>query len=179
MWTVAVVAELVEQSGVSRATLYRDRRTVLARLAEEEKSSLEERRAAFLSELRIVREEARIGGQFATVARMMAMEASLLGLDRVPLPDVPEEEGEVDTSLEGVLRDVRRMRRQAQAGHSYVAADRLLQREHALIGDIRRRDEDAAARALSHVGMDEKTMQVAELMRMLPDSIRQQVLSML
>jgi hypothetical protein len=176
-WTEPLVADLARKTGASRRTLYRDREAILKELAAEEKAGLEERRALLLGDARRMREKAVKDGDYSPAARLLGMEAQLLGLDRVPLPEVDAEEGPVDTSLEAILKETRRMRRQAQAGHSYVAADRLLQREHELVESIRQRDEAVRAQNLSHMGEDEKVALVTELLTSLPDLLRRKVLA--
>lgn len=167
----------MKQTGASRPTIYRDRALVLKKLAQEEAEGMEERRAAFLLDLRRVREEARDARQFSPAARLLSMESQVLGLDRVPLPAVAEEPGPVDTSLEAVLTETRRMRRQAQAGHTYTAADRLLEREHLIVESIRQRDEADRARDLVDLSEEEKVAMAADLLRGLPDDLRRKVLA--
>lgn len=176
-WTEQVVADLIKATGSSRASVYRDRAVVLKKLAQEEAEGMEERRAAFLLDLRRVREEARADRAYSPAARLLAMESQVLGLDRVPLPDVSDEPGPVDTSLEAVLTETRRMRRQAQAGHTYTAADRLLEREHAIVESIRQRDEAARDRDLVDLSEEEKVAMVGDLLRGLPDDLRKKVLA--
>lgn len=158
-WNEQVIARLVIETGSSRASLYRDRNIILAKIASEEAETLPERRADFLLSLRLIREQARREGQYGPAVRTLAMELQVLGLDRVPLPDMEEETGAVDITLEVLLREVRRMRRQAQAGHSYVAADRLLEREVQIVESIRNRDE--AERERNHAGLDEEQLVAA------------------
>lgn len=153
-WNEQVIARLVLETGSSRASLYRDRKIILAKLADEEVETLPERRAAFLLDTRRLREQARREGQFGPAVRTLALEAQVLGLDRVPLPEVDEEEGPVDVSLEGLLKETRRMRRQAQAGHSHIAANKLLEREVQIVESIHNRDE--AERARNHAELDEE-----------------------
>lgn len=174
-WTEAVVADLCKQTGKDRATIYRDRVVVLRKLAEEEAAGMEERRAAFLLDLRKVREEARESKQFSPAARLLAMESQVLGLDRVPLPDVADEPGPVDTSLEAVLSEVRRMRRASQAGHSYTAAADLLEREAALVESIRARDQAEADRAKAHLDDDAVAKAVVDRIANLPDAVKDKI----
>lgn len=176
-WTEAVVADLVKQTGRDRATIYRDRSVVLKKLAAEEASGLEERRAAFLMDLRRIQHDAKAANQYSPVMRALDLECKILGLDRVPLPTVEEDTGPVDTSLEALLRETRRMRRQAQAGHTYTAADRLLEREHLIVESIRQRDEAAAANDLTHMSEDEKVAVVTDLLANLPDTLRRKLLA--
>lgn len=178
-WTEAVILDLIKQTGSSRASIYRDRRVVLAKLAEEEANGLEERRAAFLLDVRRVQKEARDAGQFSPATRLLAMESQVLGLDRVPLPTVDEGDVDapVDTSLEGLLREVRKMRLASQAGHVYTAAEKLLEREHAILNDIRLRDEAAAAANMTHLSTAEKVTLVTDILKGLPEVLRRQVLA--
>jgi hypothetical protein len=172
-WSESVVGDLVAQTGASRRTLYRDRDEVAELLAQEETAGLEQRRALFLNDLRRVRDEARVGGQYNPAARLLDMEARVLGLDRVPLPEVDEPADEVlDTSLEGVLREVRKLRRQAQAGHSYVAADKLLAREQELVEGIRKRDEATRAAELAHLDETAIVELIIENAASLPEGLR-------
>lgn len=150
-WSEAVVSSLMSTTGASRRTLYRDRDEIVKVLAEEDAGSVESRRTLFLQDVRLVREEARLAGQFNPAARLLDMEAKLLGVDRVPLPEVEEPDGPVDTSLESVLSEVRKLRKRAMAGDSYVAAEKLLEREHQLVESIRQRDERAREADLAHL----------------------------
>ena len=151
-WTERIVQDLIAETGASRATIYRDRLDIAKVLAQEETAGLEERRALFLMSLRKAQSDATLDSAHSANARLLDMESKILGLDRVPLPEVDAEaDSALDTSLEGVLREVRKLRRQAQAGHSYVAADKLLSREHEIVKSIRERDEAEKAREMAHL----------------------------
>ena len=178
-WSEKIVAELIVKTGANRSTIYRDKEATAKLLADEESAGLEQRRALFLGDLRRVASEAKDAGQFSPVTRLLDMESRILGLDRVPLPNVEEDTGPIDTSLEAVLTEVRKMRKQAQAGHSYVAADKLLEREHAIVESIRQRDEAQAASDMSHLDEDAKVALCVEVLRSLPDTLRAKVLSAL
>jgi hypothetical protein len=172
-WSEAIVEQLIAETGASRATIYRDRHDIAAILATEETAGLEERRALFLMDLRRTREDAKLDGAHSATARMLDMESKILGLDRVPLPEVAAEADEaLDTSLEGVLREVRKLRRQAQAGHSYVAADKLLAREHELVESIRARDDAARAAELAHLNEEGLIDLIISNVANLPDTLR-------
>lgn len=172
-WSYQIACDLVVATGWSERTIYRDRDEVLDRLATEESADLPRRRAAFLADLRRCRRNAEDRGSHSPVARMLDMEARILGLDRVPLPEVqldPEEE--LDTSLEAVLTEVRRLRRQAQLGHSYVAADKLLSREHEIVESIRLREEAAREAQMSHLDEAALVELVIEGVSSLPAQLR-------
>jgi hypothetical protein len=172
-WSEVVVESLIAETGSSRATLYRDRDEIAKVLAQEETAGLPERRALFLSDLRRIRDGSHVDGAYSATARLLDMEAKILGLDRVPLPEVEaEKEGELDTSLEGVLLEVRKLRRQAQAGHSYVAADKLLAREHELVMSIRQRDEAIRAAELAHLNEEGLIDMIIANVATLPDTLR-------
>lgn len=172
-WTEAVIQDLLKSTGASRASLYRDRNVVLAKLAKEEAAGLEERRASFLLDLRRVQRKAVDAGAYSPASRLLDMESRILGLDRVPLPDVTDEtDTPLDTSLESVLGEVRKMRRQAQAGCSYVAADKLLEREHAIVESIRLRDEAKASADMMHLDESALVEMVCESVATLPDSLK-------
>lgn len=176
-WDHALALDLARSTGWNWRTIYRDRDEVLDALAEEEHADLPRRRAAFLSDLRNLRREARAAGAYAPAAKLLGMEAQVLGLDRVPLPTVEEDDGPVDTSLEAVLTETRRLRKRAMAGDSYVAADRLLEREHAIVESIRQRDEAAKAADLVDLSEDEKVAMVTDLLSGLPEDLRRKVLA--
>jgi len=176
-WDHALALDLAKQTGWGWRTIYRDRDGVLDVLAQEEQEDLPRRRAAFLSDLRNLRKAAKAAGAYSPAAKLLSMESSVLGLDRVPLPTVEEEDGPVDTSFEGVLTEVRKLRKRAMAGDSYVAAEKLLEREHAILNDIRQRDEATAASDLAHLTDAEKVALVVEQLAGLPDALRRQVLA--
>lgn len=176
-WDHAVALDVAAATGWNWRTIYRDREDVLDLLAQEEQEDLPRRRAAFLSDLRHLRKEARDARAYSPAAKLLSMESTVLGLDRVPLPTVEEEDGPVDTSLEAVLSETRKLRKRAMAGDSYVAADRLLEREHAIVESIRQRDEAAAAKDLVDLSEEEKVAMAADLLRGLPDALRAKVLS--
>jgi len=172
-WSEVVVESLIVETGASRATLYRDRDEIAKVLAQEETAGLPERRALFLGDLRRIRDGACVDGAYSAGARLLDMEAKILGLDRVPLPEVEAEaDGALDTSLEGVLREVRKLRRQAQAGHSYVAADKLLAREHELVDSIRKRDEAIRAAELAHLNEEGLIDLIVANVANLPDTLK-------
>lgn len=171
-WSEAIVTTLIAKTGACRSSLYEDRTIVAAKLADEDRASLDQRRALFLNSLRQAADKALAAGAFAALGRMLAMEAQLLGVDRVPLPEVEADTGPLDTSLEGVLAEVRKLRRQAQAGHSYVAADKLLEREHQLVESIRQRDEAAAAAELRHLDEGGIVELIIANVARLPDTLR-------
>lgn len=176
-WSEKVCASLMNKLGVDRATLYRDKALIVRQLAEEEKAGLEERRALFLGDVRRLRDEAKGKKAYAPAARLLDLEHRVLGLDRVPLPEAEEAEdvGPVDTSLEAVLKDVRKMRRQAQAGHSYVAAGDLLERERQLVESIRQRDEAKAKAEHTQMTEDDLVAMVIQVAANLPESIKRQL----
>ena len=151
-WDHALALRLARKTGWSWRTIYRDREAVIARLVEEELADLPRRRAAFLADLRAHRGAARRAGAHGPAAKLLSMECQVLGLDRVPLPVVEEAGGELDTSLEGVLTDTRRLRRRAEAGDSYVAAEKLLEREASLVHAIQAREQAKREAELEHLG---------------------------
>lgn len=150
-WSEKIVADLMKKTGASRRTLYRERDRLAALLAEEESAGMAERRALFLLDLRRTREAAAAEGDYSPAARMLSMESQILGVDRVPLPTVAEPDGPLDTSLEAVLAETRRLRRRAEAGDSYTAAADLLEREHGIVKSIREREDAAAAAERKHL----------------------------
>lgn len=179
-WSPAVVRRLVEETGYCRRTIWRDRDDVLDLLAEEEQADLPRRRAGFLADIRRIRRKAVTAGEFPSAARLLDMESKVLGLDRAPLPEVDDDDDEeLDTSLEAVLREVRRMRKQAQAGHSYVAADKLLAREHELVEAIQRRDQAQADAERAARGDGDVVATVAERLNRLPESMRLEIIAAL
>jgi hypothetical protein len=180
-WSPEVVRKLIASTGWSRRTIWRDRDAVLDLLADEEQADLPRRRAAFLADVRRIRRAAVAAEEFSPAARLLNMEREVLGLDRAPLPEVDDgdESAELDTSLEAVLREVRRMRKQAQAGHSYVAADKLLAREHELVGDIQRRDQAKADAERAALGDGDVVATVAARLRQLPEAMRLEIVQAL
>lgn len=175
-WTEAAVSQLMVATGASRATIYRDRGAILKVLAQEEQAGLEERRAGFLLDVRRVRAEACDHHDYSPAARLLDMECKILGLDRERLPEVEEDDGAtVDTSLEGVLREVRRLRRRAMAGDSYVAAEKLLEREHALVEAIQQRDEAERQRLQEHLTEEELVDLVIGSLAGLPAPLRRRL----
>lgn len=178
-WSEAICQELMVKTGSTRPTIYKDKDKVARRLAEEEMASLPERRSLFLSGLRNLQKAAIGDRAYSPASRLMEMEAKILGLDRVPLPEVQADDGPVDTSLESVLTEVRKMRKQAQAGHSYVAADKLLEREHAIIESIRLRDEAKAAQEMAHLDEEALVDLVVQTAASLPESLKAKLRSAL
>ena len=175
-WNESVIQELMAKCGTERGAIYADKAAIIQKLVEDEAGTLDERRAIFLAGVRELREAAATGGAFAPAVRLMDIEGRVLGLDRVPLPEVEEPPGEsLDTSLETVLREVRRMRRQAQRGASYIAADKLLQREHALIDSIRVRDEAERSARMEHLDEGALVDMVIGGLRDLPEVLRQKL----
>lgn len=171
-WSEATCSEVMKDTEASRATVYRDRVAILKRLAAEDAIDLEQRRALFLSKLRAAQSDAAKADKWATVARLLDTESQLLGLDRVPLPTVEAVDGTaIDTSLEYVLAEVRRMRKSAELGHSYVAAERLVSREAELVQAIEVRDR--AAREAELAGLDEAELVEHVIMnvRLLPPAL--------
>lgn len=174
-WSEDVCQNLMKLTGASRSTLYRDKDDVAKLLAQEETAGLHERRALFLVDLRRLRADAAREKDFSPAARLIDLECRILGLDRVPLPEVEEVKDtadSVDTSLEGLLVTVRKMRRQAQAGHSYVAADKLLEREYSIVTDIRKREEAKNAAELAHLSEEALVDQVLQVIVGLPAKLK-------
>lgn len=142
-WNYSVAEELAKLTGASIRTIYRDKDLVVEHLAKWEASGIDARRNAMLTDLRRLRAKAEAAKDFGPAARLASMEARMLGLDLPPLPAPSPADLAltVDTSIESLLGDVRRMRRAAQAGHSHVAAFKLLEQEHELVRDIQARDK--------------------------------------
>lgn len=142
---------LAKRLGVSDRTIRRDINEVLAALRDEGLGTREERRARFLEKLQQAQSDALMEGKFSAGASMMTLEAKLLGLDvPPPEPDAPVEEETDEPPLERLLRDVRRMRRDAESRGSMVAAQKLLDQEHQILRDLAeeermRREEEARA----------------------------------
>lgn len=153
-WDHDLALELAKDTGWSWRTIYRDREAVIERLVAEEQEDLPRRRASFLADLRALRAAAKKGGAYSPAAKLMAMEGQILGLDRAPLPTVEEGAGPLDTSLEGVLAETWRLYRRAVAGHSYVAAEKLLEQIHDLTRAIQAREEEAQRRRQEHLDED-------------------------
>lgn len=174
-WDHELALRLAKETGWSWRTIYRDRDAVIRSLATEEQADLPQRRAAFLSDLRALRGGAKRAGQYAPAAKLLALEFTVLGLDRAPLPEVEETDGPVDTSLEAVLAETRRLRKRAVAGNSYVAADRLLEREHELVESIRLRDEALAKRNNAHLSQEEVIQQLEESIANMPEQVKRRL----
>lgn len=176
-WSENICARLMKATRVDRATLYRDKAIIVQRLSQEDKAGLDERRTLFLGDLRRLRDKATGKKAYAPAARLLDLEHRVLGLDRVPLPEAEgaEESGPVDTSLEAVLKDVRRMRRQAQAGHSYVAAAELLERERQLVESIRQRDEAKLKAEHAHLSEDDLVAMIEAVAASLPDAVKRRL----
>ena len=174
-WDHEVALDLAAATGWSWRTIYRDRDEVLDLLAQEEQEDLPRRRAAFLADLRHLRKEARADKAYAPAAKLLAMESQVLGLDRVPLPLVEEDDGPVDTSLEAILAETRRMRKASQAGASYVAAADLLDREHQLVNDIRARDQAKAEAEMAHLDEGEMVAALVANLGSLPDVLKEKL----
>lgn len=174
-WSHELALDLAAKTGWCWRTIYRDRVEILVTLAQEEQEDLPRRRAAVLADLRSLRSGAKEAKQYGPATRTMAMEIQILGLDRVPLPTVEEDDGPVDTSLEGVLAEVRKLRKRAMAGDSYVAAEKLLDREHALVESIRARDQAEAERNRSTLDDDAVVAAVVERLSELPDATRARI----
>lgn len=174
-WSHTLALELANETGWSLATIYRDYADLIARLADQEAADLPRRRAAVLNDIRALRVQSQREGAFAPAAKLMGMEVTILGVDRVPLPEVEQPAGPVDTSLEVVLEETRRLRRRAVAGHSYVAAAELLKREQELVAEIRERDEAKAAAERQHLSEDALVAELREAVVRLPDHLQAQL----
>lgn len=179
-WDHQLALVVAKKTGWSWRTIYRDRDAIVARLAVEEEAGLEHRRAAFLTDVRAVAAKAKRADKFGPAAKLMQMECAVLGLDRpAPAAEVEADAGPLDTSLEGVLKETRRMRRRAQAEGSFVAADRLLERELEIVKEIRQRDEAEAQRRRGHLGEDELVAMIEAVAARLPDQVRRRLLGVL
>lgn len=174
-WSHTLALELANATGWSMATIYRDYQALIARLADQEQAEVPLRRAAVLNDIRALRTQSQREGSFAPAAKLIDLEVKLLGLDRVPLPEVEEPEGPEDTSLEAHLADIRRQRRRAVAGHSYVAAERLLTREYEVLREIKLREEAELAARRAHVSEDDLLVQFREALQALPEAVRRQL----
>lgn len=174
IWTEEVVMRLMVETGASRPTIYRDRDLALARMAKEAAGGIDRNRAQMLQEMRLTRAEARGRGHYAAAVRLLAMEAKALGVDRAPLPEV-EVGGEVDTSLEGVLSAVRTLRLRALAGSSFVAAEKLLEREVELVRAIQERKDLEEARNRAGATLDDLVNAFCDNAAKLPDSVRERL----
>lgn len=173
-WTDEVVTRLMAQCKRDRTTIYRMKQEVLKKLVDEEEKNLPERRANFLLQLRRVQQAAFGDKAYSPAGKLLDMEHKILGLDRVPLPEVEDEDPSkpVDTSLETILVEVRKMRKSAQAGHSYVAANNLLEREHTIIESIRSRDEAKRAQDLAHLDEGALVDELVANLDNLPDALK-------
>lgn len=179
-WSYAIGRQLAIDTEWSERTIYRDRDAVFDKLADEEAVGLERRRARFLMDLRRNRQAAEDAGKFPAVARLLDMESKVLGLDRVPLPTVEEDPDEpVDTSLEYMLHETRKMRKQAQAGYSYIAANKLLTEERETVESIRLRDQAEAEAQMMHLDEEGIVGILTEQLTGLPEHLRSRILGAL
>lgn len=78
----------------------------------------------------------------------------------------------IDTSLEGMLANVTRLRQAAEAKGSMVAAGKLLVQEAKLMDDIRKRDALEAERERRALGETELLDAVLDRLAMLPDALK-------
>ncbi|HYF52763.1 MAG TPA: hypothetical protein VEA41_00725 [Salinarimonas sp.] len=160
-WDETVLAELIKKTGASRATLFRDRSAILRLLADEEVEGLPERRAYVLGGLRRLLKKTTDAAAFVPAVRLLALEAQILGVDQPDFPEVVEPPS-VDTSLEAVLRDTRRLRRRAEAGRSYVAAEKMLEKEHEIVRDIAARDQARREEEMAQLSEEDLVAAVVE-----------------
>jgi hypothetical protein len=104
------------------------------------------------------------------------MELRVQGLDRVRLPEVEDEDdGPVDTTLEGVLVETRRLRKRAMAGDSYVAAEKLLEREQELAKAITDRDEGDARKRRRNMAPEDIVSIIQGAASKLPEEMRREL----
>lgn len=174
-WSYEIALQLVASTGWSRATIYRDKDAVLSDLAAELDDGLPQRRALFLADLERLTRDAADANQYSPAARMMGMKAQVLGIDKPPPPELPPAtEGD---GLDGVLEVTRRMRRQAEAAGSYVAAASLLKEERDMVKEIeadrRARDEEAMAASSD----DELVEKLASIIANLSDERRKAIVA--
>ena len=83
-WSGRIARALADQMGVSKRSVYKYRRQVMADLAEAYKSEDPRHdRAEFLSRLRSFQTKAAAKGAFGSLASMMNVEARVLGIEKM------------------------------------------------------------------------------------------------
>jgi len=105
------------------------------------------------------------------------MEAKMMGLDQPQPVTTDDDDGELDTSIEGMLAEVRTMRKAAQRGGSHVAAAKLLEQEAGLVADLAAERRAAAERERSASDAGALEDRVVAALQSMPDALRRQILA--
>lgn len=116
---------------------------------------------------------AQTANQFAAAVSARSRAVSL----RADLARLREER--TTSRIRDPLQRVRRLRRSAAADGSWVAASKLLDREHELEDAARRAKEDAAREALAGVGEDALVEMIAQAAANLPPPVRARLIEIL
>ena len=182
-WSLKLAEALAKQLGVSKTTIYRDRRALLDELGEDasavDPAELDERRSTFLQKLRGHQSTASTRDNLGPLAAMLRLEAQILGVD-APAP-APEPEVDVGAVPEGRLAQLveqwthtRRLRLKAEAESSFVAAAKLLAQEQDLLDEIRMEETREREASKGATTTDDKVAALAGLVRSWPVGVRQQ-----
>ena len=94
-WSYTIAQRLAAQSGYSRSSIYRIKDDVLDKLAAADPSDLPRRRARLLMDVARIRERAVEEGKPAAAARLLDMEAKMMGLDQPQPVAAEDEDGEL------------------------------------------------------------------------------------
>ena len=91
-WSLQIALDLAAELGVSKETIYRDRRAIIERARVELSAhDLEERRSEFLERLRGHCRAALDAGKHGPAAAMLNLEQKIVGLDQPP----PKQDDEI------------------------------------------------------------------------------------
>jgi len=175
-WSYTIAQRLAAQSGYSRSSIYRIKDDVLDKLAAADPSDLPRRRARLLMDVARIRERAVEEGKPAAAARLLDMEAKMMGLDQPQPVAAEDEDGELDTSTEGMLAEVRAMRKAAQRGGSHVAAAKLLDTEAGLVADLAMERRAANERARSAADPEALEDRIVAALLGMPNKLRRQIM---
>lgn len=171
-WTEIICAELQQKTGASRRTLYRDRDQVLERIRQEEIGTRETRRTKFLLALDRDIESARADKKWAAVATMANLRCKILGMDVPPTEPADRDEPQsMAGDLQSLLVEVRKLRKEAQSRGSMVAAANLIEREQAILSDIRAQEDAEKARLQAASSDDEVIRGIEVAIAELPDPL--------
>jgi len=168
-WTQVLTKELASKAGCHPRTIRRDREVVMDYL--QDMGTREERRVDFLLGLQRDRRSAREAGKWSAVSTMRSLECRVCGLD-VPPPE-PQEDGETggesEDHLAVTLREVRRMRMDAQSRGSLVAAEKLLGREIEIMTMVEAREQERRSAEALAQDDDQILANFAGAVEQLPD----------
>jgi hypothetical protein len=176
-WSYTLAVRLASQSGYSQRTIYRMKDDLLDKLAAVDAADLPRRRARLLMDVARIRERAVEEGKPAAAARLLDMEAKMTGLDQPQPVAADDDGGELDTSTEGMLAEVRAMRKAAQRGGSHVAAAKLLDTEAGLVADLALERRAANERARSAADPEALEDRIVAALLGMPDKLRRQILA--